>query len=333
MDNPYNYRNKIHSTISTNKRNEIISGIYKEYSHDIVAIDKCIIQDQKADAIIATLKDLFKSFKMHPYNEDLRKGFIRHVLIKTGFKTNQTMVVLVVADKMFPSKNNFVKALTKKHPEISTIVMNINSRKTSVVLGNDEKILYGKGFIEDELLGLRFQISPKAFYQVNPIQTEKLYEKAIEFAELKGNERVLDAYSGIGTISLIAAKKARQVIGVEINKEAVKNAKINSKINDLRSVKFFEGDAGDFMVNFAESGEKIDLLFMDPPRSGSDEKFVGAIGRLSPKKIVYISCNPETQLRDIRQIMGFGYKVRKIQPVDMFPQTGHVECVCLLEKK
>lgn len=332
MENPYNYRNKIHSTISTNKKNEIISGIYKEYTHDIVPIDRCIIQDARADKIIDTLKNLFKSFKMYPYNEDLQKGFIRHVLIKTGFKTDQIMVVLVVANKIFPSKNNFVKALLKIHPEISTIIMNVNDRKTSAVLGNYEKTLYGKGFIEDVLLGLRFQISAKSFYQVNPIQTEKLYEKAIEFAELNGTETVLDAYSGIGTISLIAAKKAKEVIAVEINKDAVKNAKVNGKINNVGNVSFYEGDAGDFMIDFAERGSTLDVLFMDPPRSGSDQRFIESIGKLKPKRIIYISCNPETQGRDVKQIMKYGYKVKKIQPVDMFPWTGHVEAIVLMTR-
>lgn len=330
MDNPYSYRNKVHSTFALTKKNEIVSGIYKEYSHEVIPIDRCIIQDERADKIAITLRSLFKSFKMTPYDEDSGRGFVRHVLIKMGFKTDEIMVVLVVSNKIFPSKNNFVKALKEKHPEISTIVMNVNDRKTSLVLGNEEKVIYGKGVIEDKLLGLTFQISPKSFYQVNPVQTEKLYGKALEFAELKGTERVLDAYSGIGTISLIAAKQAKEVIGVEINKEAVKNAKINAKINNISNVDFYEGDAGEFMVNFAEDGEKIDLLFMDPPRSGSDENFIEAIGMLKPEKIVYISCNPETQARDVRQIMRFGYKVKKIQPVDMFPWTGHVECVIMM---
>lgn len=330
MEDPYYYRNKVHSTFSYNKKGEIIAGIYRENTHDVINIDKCMIQDSKADEIIGTIKDFMKSFKMKPYDEDTGEGFLRHVLIKRGFSTGQVMVVLVVSSKIFPGKNNYIKALVKKHPEISTIIMNINNRKTSVVLGNEEAILYGKGYIEDILCGVKFQISAKSFYQVNPIQTEILYNKAIEMAKLKGNETVIDAYCGIGTIGLIVSSKVKNVIGVEVNNDAVKDAIRNAKQNNIKNAYFYNDDAGDFMVELASENKKIDLVIMDPPRSGSDEKFLSSLVKLSPEKVVYISCNPETQKRDLEYLVKKGYKVREIQPVDMFPQTTHVECVVLM---
>jgi 23S rRNA (uracil1939-C5)-methyltransferase len=234
---------------------------------------------------------------------------------------------------VFPGKNNFVDALLKKHPEITTIVMNVNNRKTSVVLGDVEKVLYGKGYIEDTLCGCIFQISPKSFYQINPIQTEILYSKAIEMARLKRDEAVLDAYCGIGTISLIVSSRVKSVIGVELNKDAVKDAIRNAKRNNITNAYFYNDDAGEFMVKLAEEKKKMDVVFMDPPRSGSDAKFLSSILRLAPKQVIYISCNPVTQERDLSHLTKNGYKVTEIQPVDMFPQTFHVECIVRLEKK
>ncbi len=333
MENPYDYRNKAHSTFCNSEDGHITSGFYKEYSHEITPIDRCIIQHPKADEIIESIRVLAKKFKIKAYNEDKEYGFLRHVLIRNGFKTDQVMVVLVVADKVFPSKSKFVKALTEKHPEIDTIVMNINSRSTSVVLGEDEKVLYGKGVIEDVLCDFRFQISAKSFYQINPVQTEKLYKKAIEFARLRGDEIVLDAYSGIGTISLIASKNAKEVIGVELNKDAVKNSIVNARINGVKNARFYQADAGDFMVEMAKQKQPIDVVFMDPPRAGSDEKFLSSVVELSPKQVIYISCNPVTQVRDLKYLTSRGYKVDKIQPVDLFPQTYHVETVVKLSRK
>lgn len=332
MEDPYYYRNKIHSTFSYDKKGQIISGFYQENSHDVIDIDRCIIQDSKADEIIETIKGFMRSFKMKPYNEDTGEGFLRHVLIKRGFATNQIMVVLVVSTKIFPGKKNYIKALTKKHPEISTIIMNINNRKTSMVLGNEEVTLYGRGYIEDVLCGVRFQISAKSFYQVNPIQTEVLYSKAIEMAKLKGDETVIDAYCGIGTISLIMSGKVKNVIGVELNNDAVKDAIKNAKMNNIKNAYFYNDDAGEFMVKLAEEGKKIDVVIMDPPRAGSDEKFLSSLVKLSPEKVVYVSCNPQTQERDLRYMIKNGYKVMEIQPVDMFPQTVHVECCVLLNR-
>ena len=225
-----------------------------------------------------------------------------------------------------------MKALRKLHPEITTVVLNVNDRKTSMVLGERNLVLYGKGYIEDQLCGYTFRISPSSFYQVNPVQTEILYQKAIEMAQLTGKERVIDAYCGIGAIGIIASKHVKEVISVELNKDAVKDAITNSKINGIKNVRFYQGDAGKFMVNMAERKESVDVVFMDPPRAGSDEAFLSSIVRLKPKKVVYISCNPETLARDLKYMEKNGYKAVKAVPVDMFSWTGHVETVCLLSR-
>ena len=243
------------------------------------------------------------------------------------------MVVLVAASPIFPSKNNFVKALRKEHPEVSTVVLNINDKNTSMVLGEREIVLYGKGFIRDTLCGKSFRISPKSFYQVNPVQTEILYRKAVEFAGLTGKEKVIDAYCGIGTIGLVAADKAREVIGIELNKDAVRDARINARENKAVNISFRQGDAGEFMEAMAEAGEQAEVVFMDPPRSGSSEKFLNSVSRLSPEKIVYISCNPETLARDLLFLTKKKYQVEEIQPVEMFCFTEHMECVVLMSRK
>lgn len=332
MQKPYSYRNKVHSTLANDQKGKIISGIYKENTHQVIPIDRCIIQDDKADEIIASIREIMKICKQKPYEEDTGRGFIRHILIKRGFTSNQIMVVLVVASQVFPGKNNFMELLLKKHPEITTIVMNINNHKTSAVLGNIEKVIFGEGYIEDTLCDCIFQISPKSFYQINPVQTEVLYKKAIEMAKFKGNEVVLDAYCGIGTISLIASSSVKKVIGVELNKDAVKDAIKNAKLNKISNTYFYNDDAGNFMIEYAKDKQSIDVVFMDPPRSGSDEKFLSALIKLSPNKIVYISCNPATQQRDVKYLVKHGYAVKEIQPVDMFPHTYHVETVVMMTK-
>ncbi|WP_158734657.1 23S rRNA (uracil(1939)-C(5))-methyltransferase RlmD [Alteribacillus sp. YIM 98480] len=327
MEHPYGYRNKNVMTFGLNKKRQIISGLYAENTHQIIPMERSIIHDPKADEIIQTIKGMMKSFKMQPYNEDTGQGFLRHVLIRVGKMSGEIMVVMVAASPVFKGKNNFVKALRKTHPEITTILLNINDRNDSMVLGDQEKVIYGKGTITDTLCGLEFEISAKSFYQINPVQTEKLYTRAIEMAELTGEQTVIDSYCGIGTIGLVASKRAGKVIGVELNKGAVRDAIRNSKRNGVKNARFYQGDAGEFMVQMAERGENVDVVFMDPPRSGSDEAFLSNLVKLKPKRVVYISCNPETQARDLKYLVKNGYKVGEIQPVDMFPQTVHVECV------
>ena len=333
MDNPYHYRNKIHSTFGYDRKNNLIAGMYGKGSHRLINIEECIIQDPIGDKIVHTIKNIMKKYKMIPYNEDTGEGFLRHVLIRKGNKTGAVMVVLVVADNVFPGSNNFIKLLRKKHPEIETVIMNVNSKNTSMVLGNFEKVLYGRGFIEDEICGHKFRISSKSFYQVNSQQAEILYNKAIEMADFKGDERVIDAYCGVGTISLIVSKNVKEVIGVELNPDAVEDAIKNAGRNEIKNVYFHRDDAGEFLVKMAVKNEKIDAVILDPPRSGSDEVFLESLMRLKPNKIIYISCNPETQARDLEYILKEDYKVKEIQPVDMFPQTDHVECVIGMQRK
>ena len=333
MKDPFHYRNKVHAVFDRDKRGNIISGIYQENSHDVIPVETCMIEDKKSDEIIGTIRGMLKSFKIRTYDEDTGYGLLRHVLIRRAFSTNEIMVVLVTASPVFPSKNNFVKALREKHPEITTIIQNINGRGTSMVLGNKENVLYGKGYIVDELCRCKFRISSKSFYQINPVQTEVLYGKALELAGLTGQEMVIDAYCGIGTIGIIASRQADQVIGVELNQDAVKDAVNNAKMNDIDNIRFYCNDAGRFMVNMAERGDKVDVVIMDPPRSGSTEEFMDSIAKLGAGKVVYVSCNPETLVRDVRYMKKLGYAAEGVWPVDMFPATRHVETVVLLERK
>ena len=332
MKEPYYYRNKVHAVYANTKQG-VISGVYQEGTHRVVPIDSCKIEDAKADKIIVDIRNLMKSFRMKAYDEDRGFGFLRHVLIRRGFHSGEIMVVLVTGTPIFPSKNNFVKELRRLHPEITTILQNINDRKTSMILGERELVLYGKGYIEDTLCEKTFRISAKSFYQVNPIQTELLYKKAIELAALTGKERVIDAYCGIGTIGLIASDAAKEVLGIEVNPDAVRDAIRNAKANRVKNIQFYRADAGTYMVQMAEQDMRADVVLMDPPRAGSDEAFLSSVVKLAPERIVYISCNPETLARDLKYLKQKGYEVGKAWPYDMFPWTGHVETVCLLSRK
>ncbi len=332
MDNPYHYRNKVQAAFGRTKNGKIISGVYQSGSHRIVTVDSCMTEDQTADEIIVDIRNMLPKFKIWTYDEDKGTGFLRHVLVKRGFSSGEVMVVLVGASGYFPMKKKFTAELLQKHPEITTVVLNINPKSTNLVLGEKEEVLYGNGYIEDTLCGRVFRISPKSFYQINPVQTEKLYGKAMELADLSEKTTVLDAYCGIGTIGLVAAKTAGKVIGVELNPDAVKDAISNAKRNNAENARFYCADAGDFMQELALAGEKLDVVFMDPPRSGSSKKFIDSLAIAAPKTVVYISCNPETLARDLTMLEKKGYKVQKICPVDMFPHTNHIECVTLLTR-
>ncbi len=268
MKNPLYYRHKVHAAFDCTRRGQIVAGAYRKNTHDVVDIESCMIEEQESDEIIRDIKDMLRSFRIKTYDEDTGYGLLRHVLVRKGYATGQIMVVLVLASPILPSKNNFVKALRKKHPNITTVVLNVNDKRTSMVLGDRNITLYGKGFIEDKLCGCTFRISPNSFYQVNPVQTELLYEKAIHEAHLTGKERVIDAYCGTGTIGIIAAKNAGEVIGVELNRDAIRDAVTNAKRNDIRNIRFYNDDAGKFMVEMAQKGEKADVVIMDPPRTG-----------------------------------------------------------------
>ena len=333
MDDPFYYRNKVHAVFDRDKKGNIICGTYEAKTHKVVPIEECMIEDKISQEIIRTIRDMLKSFRIKTYDEDTGYGLLRHVLVRRGFFTDEIMVVIVIGSPIFPSKNNFVKALRKKYPQITTVVLNVNDKKTSMVLGERDIVIYGKGYIRDTLCGCTFRISPQSFYQVNPVQTEILYKTAIEYAGLGRKETVIDAYCGIGTIGLVAAKRAKNVIGVELNPDAVRDARINAKENKITNARFYQGDAGEFMENMAENGEHADVVFMDPPRTGSDKKFMSSVIKLNPSRIVYISCGPETLARDLEYLTKHGYDVRKIQPVDMFSFTDHCEDICLLTKK
>ena len=329
MDNPYNYRNKIQVPYNKDKKGIVKFGFYKENSHIIMPIKECAIEDKRAAPILWDIKLLLEEMNIPVYNEDSGKGILRYVLVRTSYHYKELMVVLVTTQLNFPGQRNFINELVNRHPEITTIVENVNSRHTNVILGNQEKVLYGPGHIKDDILGLTFEISASSFFQVNPVQVEKLYTSALNLISFNKNEVVLDAYSGVGTIGLIAARNAKKVISVEINKSAHKNAIENAKRNNIDNIEFYCADAGEFISKY--EGD-IDVLIMDPPRSGSDETFLSTVMNKKIKKIIYVSCNPETLARDIAYLSSL-YEVNYVQPVDMFPMTAHVETIVGLSLK
>lgn len=330
MDEPYNYRNKVQTVLRLNQRKQLISGVFQSSSHSLTATDDCMLEDKHCQAVLQTVKKLMQSFKIMPFDEKSEKGHIRHVLMRYSQATGQLMVCVVTVSALLPSKNNFVKALTKAHPEITTIVQNICTNPMPLTLGERQNILYGKGYIEDIVCGKKFRISPASFYQVNSAQTEKLYTEAIKAAQLSKRDTVIDAYCGTGTIGILCADKVREVMGAELNKAACRDAAVNAKINGLDNISFVNADASEFMEQLANNGKKVDVLIMDPPRAGSDRRFLDCAAKLSPSRIVYVSCKIETLERDLKILRKLGYKVKAIQPVDMFPHTTGIETVCML---
>jgi 23S rRNA (uracil1939-C5)-methyltransferase len=333
MKNPKQYRYKVHAVFGEDNRHNPISGTYREGSHEIVPIDSCLLENKKADAIIVSIRKLLKSFKIRPYLEDRGQGLLRHVLVRVGYQTGEIMVVLVLASQILPGKKNFVKALRELHPEITTMIINVNPKPTTMVLGDREEVIFGKGYIEDILCEKKFRISPKSFYQVNPVQAQVLYQKALSMAKLKPDDVVIDAYCGTGTIGILASQAVKKVIGVELSKEAVMDARINAKQNNTDNVKFYVGDAGEFLTAMAEDGDGADVVFLDPPRKGCSEAFLSALCQLKPSRILYISCNPITQATDMAYLAKNGYRAEKGVAVDMFPFTNHVETVVLMSRK
>ena len=334
MEEPFYYRNKVHRVCTyepDSKGKRRMAGMYSEGTHRVIPVGRCLLEDQKAQEIIETVMRLAAEFRITNYNEDLRQGLLRHILVRTAHATGQIMVVLVITSPVFPGRKNFIRELCRRHPEITTIVFNINDRNTSMVLSDKESVAYGSGMIEDELCGLRFRISSTSFYQVNPVQTELLYRKAVELAKLTGKEYVLDAYCGIGTIGSVAAGSARKVLGVELNKEAVRDARENARRNRIDNISFLAGDAADYIRRLRE-GEKTDVIFMDPPRSGASPGFLAAAAGSGASRIVYISCNPETLARDLGILKKKGYDAKQAWAFDLFPWTRHIETCCLLER-
>ena len=331
-EKPYEYRNKIQVPIGRDPHGHIVSGFYRSGTHKIIPIDKCWIEDRRAGKIILELKKLMKEFHYAPYDEDTRSGLIRHVLVRTSAHNDEVMVTLVTNKDEFKGKNNFVREWIKRCPNIKSLIQNINTRDTNVILGEKERTLFGPSFIKDSILGVDFLISSKSFFQVNPEQVEKLYRKAIEYADLHKDENIFDAYCGIGTISLCASKYVKKVTGVEIVKEALVDAKKNAGLNNINNAEFLLGDAGEVFEKLVSDGEKYSTVFVDPPRKGLDQKFIDTLLRLEPEKVVYVSCDPETLARDIKQL-GEKYNIINVQPVDMFPMTFHVETVVSLRLK
>ena len=331
-EKPYEYRNKIQVPIGRDPHGHIVSGFYRSGTHKIIPIDKCWIEDPRAGKIILELKKLMKEFHYAPYDEDTRSGLIRHVLVRTSAHYDEVMVTVVTNKDEFKGKNNFVREWIKRCPSIKSLIQNINTRDTNVILGEKERTLFGPSFIKDSILGVDFMISSKSFFQVNPEQVEKLYRKAIEYADLHKDENVFDAYCGIGTISLCASKYVKKVTGVEIVKEAIVDAKKNAGLNNINNAEFLLGDAGEVLEKLVSDGKKFSTVFVDPPRKGLDHKFIDTLLRLEPEKVVYVSCDPETLVRDIKQLSE-KYNIINVQPVDMFPMTFHVETVVSLRLK
>ncbi|MDO5125605.1 MAG: 23S rRNA (uracil(1939)-C(5))-methyltransferase RlmD [Ruminococcus sp.] len=332
MDEPYNYRNKVQTVFKCIRKNELLSGVYQSSSGNMVAVDCCNLENIVSQKVVAVVKQLMKSFKIMPYDADTGKGTVRHILIKTGYYTKEIMLCIVTATPILTSKNQFVNAIIKKCPEITTIVHNICTNPMPLTLGNQENILYGKGYIEDIICGYRFRISSRSFYQVNPVQTEKLYTTAIKNAQLKDSDVLIDAYCGTGTIGILCSDHVKKVIGAELNKSACKDAVYNAKANNVTNIEFFNCDAGRFMDKYAKQGKRVDVVIMDPPRVGADRKFLESLLRLAPERVVYISCKIETLARDLKILTKSGYMAVSIQPVDMFPHTTGIETVVFLSR-
>ena len=328
MENPTHYRNKIQVPFGKENKHTIY-GFYRSNTHKIIPIKQCNIEDKKAGPILQDFAKLMDEFNISPYNEDYRVGVVRHVLIRTSISTGEVMVVVVSNTSKFPGRNNFVKELVRLHPEISTVIQNTNTRDTNVILGESEKTLYGKGFICDEILGLKFIISSKSFFQVNPIQVQKLYQIAINFASLRKDDVVLDAYAGVCTLGLLCAPHVKKVVSVESSKSAVLNGINNAKINNISNIEIIEDDCTEYIC---ENQLCFDVVIMDPPRKGSTIEFLNSLIKLSPSRIVYISCEPSTLARDI-EILKEQYEITNVQPVDMFPRSYHVETIVLLQLK
>ena len=331
-DAPTHYRNKAILSFAPAQKGRFVSGFYAAGSHRLVPVENCLLQDERLNEVLALASDAARKCRLPAWDEDRQAGLLRHMVARRGAKTGEISLAVVTGAPVFPGSRDFTKAVTKACPDIVTVVQNINTRKTSAVLGDTEKVLFGRGFLTDELCGSRFCVSTRAFYQVNPAQTEKLYALALEYAGLTGKESVLDAYCGIGTIALTAAKKAGSVAGVELTAEAVKNARHNARLNGVENAVFACGDAGAALEEAANAGERFDVVFLDPPREGASEQFLASLDKAAPKRAVYVSCGPETLARDLTFLKKRGWRVVRARPVDMFPHTEHVETVVLMSR-
>ena len=331
MEHPFRYRNKAQFPIQK-KDNMPVIGFYKKKSHDLISTDECIIQHEVNDKIIKIIKTYIRAYNVSIYDEKTHKGLLRHVVTKVGFTTGEVMIVLVANGKKLPYLKELASVLKENIPGFKTLVVNVNTQKTNVILGKENIVAYGDGMIRDYIGELVFEISPLSFFQVNPLQTEVLYNKALEYANLGENDTVFDIYCGIGTISLFLAQKAKKVYGIEIVEDAIKDAKRNAKIKNMDNVEFYVGKAEEVVPKMYQEGKRANVVVVDPPRKGCDEKVLDTIISMQPDRVVYVSCNPSTLARDLAYLNERGYKCHEIQPVDMFPHSVHVENVAWLSK-
>ena len=332
MEHPFRYRNKAQFPIQK-KDNMPVIGFYKKKSHDLISTDECIIQHEVNDKIIKIIKTYIRAYNVSIYDEKTHKGLLRHLVTKVGFTTGEVMIVLVANGKKLPYLKELASVLKENIPGFKTLVVNVNTQKTNVILGKENIVAYGDGMIRDYIGELVFEISPLSFFQVNPLQTEVLYNKALEYANLGENDTVFDIYCGIGTISLFLAQKAKKVYGIEIVEDAIKDAKRNAKINNMDNVEFYVGKAEEVVPKIYKEGKRANVVVVDPPRKGCDEKVLDTIVSMEPDRVVYVSCNPSTLARDLAYLNERGYKCHEIQPVDMFPHSVHVENVAWLSKE
>ena len=335
MENPLRYRNKMQFPVGTGDKGlgtrKLIIGCYARGSHKIIDAPACPIQNLGNDKILAAVRTVAEKFRLQPYDEDTHKGFLRHVMGRVG-SNGELMIVLVTAAKSFPNEKNFVRALLKELPNVTSIQQNVQTFRNNVILGRDTRVLYGKPTIHDAIGGLKFNISARSFFQVNTAQAEVLYKTALDFANLRGNETIIDAYCGTGTISLFMARRARKVIGVEVVSSAVTDAIRNARENHIRNAEFTVGDAVKVLPRLRDAGTYAEVVVVDPPRAGCDKKVLETFAAMTPEKIIYVSCNPATLARDLKILEELGYRAKKIQPVDMFPFTSHVEAVAQIFK-
>lgn len=332
MDDPWRYRNKAQVPIGE-REGGLVGGFYKQRTHEIIDMEACLIQQEEHDVVLQKVKAICSQFGLRAYNEKTHKGTLRHIMVRSGKATGDIMVVLITRTSDIPNRKKLVEAIVDALPEVKSIVQNINTKRTNVIFGEQTNVIWGHEFIYDSIGHIKFAVSARSFYQVNPAQTKVLYEKALEYAQLTGKETVIDAYCGIGTISLFLAQKAKKVYGVEIVPEAIEDAKRNAELNGISNVEFAVGEAERVIPKWYEEGVRADTLVVDPPRKGCDESLLRTIIDMKPEKVVYVSCNPATLARDLRILTDGGYATVQVQPVDMFPHTTHVECVTLLERQ
>lgn len=331
MAMPWRYRNKAQYPVGEEKR-QVVLGFYEKRSHRLVSSDSCMIQNNISDKVADVVREWANRYRVPIYDEIKHKGLLRHVVTRVGIKTGDVMVILVINGEKIPFGRELIELLKQNIEGLKSIVLNINEKKTNVILGGENIVIFGSPYIYDYIGDIKFSLSPLSFFQVNPVQVEVLYNKALEYAGLTGEETVIDTYCGIGTITLFLAKRARKVYGIEIVGPAVEDARKNAKINDIDNVEFIQGTAEEVMPELVRKGIRADVIVMDPPRRGCDEKLLQAAVHMAPRTMVYVSCNPATLARDLRFLEDHGYKTQEVQPVDMFPQTYHTESVARIER-